>query len=206
MDMANVVIVSSQMGRVADNSQQKRNAANEPAAGDGGLWPFALGFYARPGVAAALIALQDNAGVDVDLVLFAMWLGLSGGGRLDAPGLAAAAGAVRPIRTLVIEPLRALRRDLKSAADADVQRLRERIKALEVDAEKAALDRLAARFGRRDASRRDGALPLADAEANLARCLGRAAGTKPAALIRGELRGCAEEILSAAPRPARPSA
>jgi hypothetical protein len=93
MDMANVVIVSSQMGRVADNSQQKRNAANEPAAGDGGLWPFALGFYARPGVAAALIALQDNAGVDVDLVLFAMWLGLSGGGRLDAPGLAAAAGA-----------------------------------------------------------------------------------------------------------------
>src|SRR4029077_986465 len=46
------------------------------------LWRFSLAFYALPGVARALIALQDRDGLDVNLMLFAMWLGISGPGRL----------------------------------------------------------------------------------------------------------------------------
>ena len=45
------------------------------------LWRFSLAFYARPGVAEALIALQDRAGLDVNLMLFALWLGVSGRSR-----------------------------------------------------------------------------------------------------------------------------
>jgi uncharacterized protein (TIGR02444 family) len=41
------------------------------------FWRFSLAFYERPGVADALIALQDREGFDVNLVLFALWLGIS---------------------------------------------------------------------------------------------------------------------------------
>ena len=45
------------------------------------LWEFSLDFYARPGVSAALIELQDRAGLDVNLILFALWLGARHGRR-----------------------------------------------------------------------------------------------------------------------------
>ena len=37
------------------------------------FWRFSLGFYRRAGVADACIALQDEAGVDVNLLLFLLW-------------------------------------------------------------------------------------------------------------------------------------
>ena len=106
------------------------------------FWQFSLGFYAIPGVAAALLALQDREGLDVNLALFALWFGLSGGGRLDGEALEAADRAVRPIRTDVVEPLRALRRRLRDHPDQDVQRLRDGVKALELKGEKLMQTRL----------------------------------------------------------------
>ncbi|HEV2097374.1 MAG TPA: DUF2390 domain-containing protein, partial [Stellaceae bacterium] len=63
----------------------------EPAAA---LWGFALDFYALPDVPGALIELQDRARLDINLMLFALWHGLSGRGHLDAESLAAADKAV----------------------------------------------------------------------------------------------------------------
>ena len=112
-------------------------------ASDGGaLWRFSVAFYARPGVSEALIALQDRAGVDVNLMLFALWLGVSGGGRLSNEELVTADRIARPLRVQVVEPLRALRRKLKPHPDADVQRLREGIKAIELAAEMVIQNRL----------------------------------------------------------------
>jgi uncharacterized protein (TIGR02444 family) len=36
------------------------------------FWRFSLALYARPGVAAALLGLQDRAGRDVNLVLYTL--------------------------------------------------------------------------------------------------------------------------------------
>ena len=60
------------------------DAAAEPPEDDA-LWRFSLAFYASPGVAQALIALQDRDQLDVNLMLFALWLGVSGRGRLSSP-------------------------------------------------------------------------------------------------------------------------
>lgn len=136
-----------------------------------GLWEFSLDFYARPGVSAALIELQDRAGLDVNLILFALWHGLSGRGRLDHERLAAAAQAARAIQTEIVMPLRALRRRLRTVPDADVQRLREAIKALELDAEKIAQARLAGCAGP-PAIDVDPVERLAAARANLTLSLG----------------------------------
>jgi uncharacterized protein (TIGR02444 family) len=109
---------------------------------DEALWRFSLAFYRRSGVSEALIALQDRADLDVNLMLFALWVGVSGRGRLFKEGLKIADRIARPIRADIVEPLRALRRRLKPDPDADVQRLREGIKALELAAEKVIQDRL----------------------------------------------------------------
>ena len=58
---------------------------------------FSLAFYARPGVSEALIALQDHARCDVNLMLFALWLGVSGRSRLTKEELAIADRVARPI-------------------------------------------------------------------------------------------------------------
>ena len=163
------------------------NRASDRDASTRGLWSFSLDFYDRPGVAAALLALQDEAGVIVNLVLFAIWLGLSGRGKLDKEGVGEAERAIGSISAEVIEPLRTLRRRLKTAPDTDIQRLRESIKAIEIEAERVALARLAALAP--PPSEADPSQRQADAEANLMLYLGPEAATNPhAAIVRRELR------------------
>jgi uncharacterized protein (TIGR02444 family) len=108
------------------------------------LWRFSLALYARPDVAKALIGLQDRAGRDVNLILFALWLGATQGRRVDPIELAAAAAAIAPLNAEMVQPLRRLRRELKGAADLDVQALRRRIVTLEIGAERQVQQRLAA--------------------------------------------------------------
>src|SRR5437868_13976812 len=90
------------------------------------LWRFSLALYARPGVAEALIALQDQAGCDINLVLFALWLGAARGHRLDGAELAAAETMIAPLSHDVVAPVRQLRRRLKAEPAGDLQDLRRR--------------------------------------------------------------------------------
>ena len=60
----------------------------EKTSQDEAFWRFSLAFYERPGVPDALIALQDRDGFDVNLILFALWLGISGRGLLGGDALA----------------------------------------------------------------------------------------------------------------------
>jgi uncharacterized protein (TIGR02444 family) len=153
------------------------------------FWQFSLGFYASPGVAPALIALQDREGLDVNLALFALWVGISGRGRLDRDALEAADRAVRTIRTEVVEPLRSLRRRLRDHPDEDVQRLRDGVKTLELNAEKLMQTRLARLAGNR---RTNAPLErrIADAHANFALYLGPEA-------VRGDEARIIREALAA---------
>ena len=106
------------------------------------FWRFSLAFYDQPGVAGALVALQDRDGRDVNLMLFALWLGISGRGSLDGGLLAAAAQTAGRLGSEIVEPLRALRRKLHKHPDGDVQKFREAVKALELAGEKLIQQRL----------------------------------------------------------------
>jgi uncharacterized protein (TIGR02444 family) len=159
----------------------------EKAAVGEAFWRFSLALYARPGVAEALIALQDRAALEVNLILFGLWLGASQGRRLTAEGLAAAEAAIAPIAGVVVAPLRRLRRQIKPAAESDLQALRRRVARLEIEAERRAQYRLAAQVA--DAS---GAPPKGDrlgvAHANLALILSGEAGS-PEARVLSEALG-----------------
>ncbi len=124
------------------------------------FWVFSLDFYGRDGVAAACIALQDDHGADVDVVLFALWCA-SRGRRLDAPGLAAVDAAVAPWRQAVVQPVRQARRALKPAPShpfdpVAAAALRERLLSAEIEAERlqqGALEALAPAPGTDDPGR-----------------------------------------------------
>jgi len=161
--------------------QQKHG---KPSVSGEALWRFSLAFYARPGVAEALIALQDRAGCDVNVILFALWRGLAHGHRLEHTELMAAEAVVAPLRRAVTEPLRRLRRGLKADSDSDIQALRRRVAALELAAERRAQSRLAATIVEAAAGGGDRHVAI---EANLALSLGGEVQSAEAALLRQAL-------------------
>ena len=144
------------------------------------FWRFSLMLYSRPGVADALIRLQDERGHNVNLILFGLWLGLGKAAFLDEAGLARAKAAIAPLERAVVAPLRRLRRQLKDRPDADIRDLRRRILALEIEAERRAQARLAVNVPARRAEGDRHAI----AEANLRLILGADFGSPDAELVR----------------------
>ena len=151
------------------------------------FWRFSLSFYARPGMAEALIRLQDRGGRDVNLMLFAMWSAAFCCRRLGTADLAAAAAAAAPMHGAIVEPLRRMRRRMKPDPDAQIQQLRRRLVLLELAAERQVQHRLAASLMPAGLSVAPGDR-LATAAANLGLYLGAELdGSAEAAVLREEL-------------------
>jgi uncharacterized protein (TIGR02444 family) len=110
---------------------------------DNTLWRFVLPFYARDGVAPACLTLQEQLGVDVNILLFAIFAQVERGVTLDQSDLASVDALMRDWRGEVIQPLRRVRTRMKSgpspAPSAATESLRNRIKAAELEAERIAL-------------------------------------------------------------------
>jgi uncharacterized protein (TIGR02444 family) len=103
------------------------------------FWRFSLRFYRRPGVADACIVLQDRDGVDVNVLLFLLWL--ASDRRRIAPADAVALYAkTLPWRDGVVAPLRTVRRALKGGSPlvegTAAEVFRTKIKAIELEAER----------------------------------------------------------------------
>jgi uncharacterized protein (TIGR02444 family) len=133
------------------------------------FWRFSLHVYRQAGVGEACIALQDQCGVDVNLLLFLLWLAANRR-QLSGQNVADLDAAVRDWRELTIVPIRDVRRRLKGAAtlvEANKQEgLRTKIKAVEIEAERLQQEAL---YGRSRSSSlgRDGD-PRIAARANIA--------------------------------------
>jgi uncharacterized protein (TIGR02444 family) len=101
---------------------------------DNDFWRFSLKVYGQNGVADECLALQEGHGVDVNLLLFCAWTGtraiiLSVAEIEEASRLAAEWNGI------VVRPLRSVRRNLKASHAADMGQFRERVKAMEIEAE-----------------------------------------------------------------------
>jgi uncharacterized protein (TIGR02444 family) len=122
------------------------------------LWDFAVDLYGAPSVGEACLALQDRHGCDVNVILFAAWMGAVRGDKLSQPDMAEAIACVQSWRDEIVRPLRLIRRRLKSGpppAPSEVsEQLRTRIKASELESERVELMQLEA-FARERVSRAD---------------------------------------------------
>jgi uncharacterized protein (TIGR02444 family) len=106
---------------------------------DSAFWRFSLRFYARDGVAPICLALQDHHSVDVNVLFFLLFLSLEKR-RLAPADVQRIEHATAAWRTRAVQPLRALRRDLKSGVTAmdthASEALRAEIKHCELHAER----------------------------------------------------------------------
>ncbi len=159
------------------------------AAAGAAFWRFSLALYARPGVAPALLMLQDRAGRDVNLILYALWLGAGCGRPLDRTALGRAEAAVAPLAGIVAELRGLRRRRLPAAPDPLLQALQKRIAALELAGERGAQECLATSDAAAPAGVRETNDRLALAAANLDLYLGGEAGSPEAAVLRAALAG-----------------
>ena len=112
------------------------------------FWDWSLATYARAGVAQACLGLQDRRGVDVNLLLFALWLAVENRPLGDAAASPAAAATTlgrlasdaSRWHAAMVQPLRSGRRAARNAGaalpPAALERFRDRIKALELEAER----------------------------------------------------------------------
>lgn len=103
------------------------NATNNP------FWSYSLTQYSQPECEAFCLAAQNQYAIDVNLILFGVWLA-NQGKRLDLTRLP------KPItlhQQHIIQPLRELRIALKSASELDsqIQHLRNHLKKVELQAE-----------------------------------------------------------------------
>ena len=83
------------------------------AASGSPFWRFSLRFYRQDGVADACITLQEEAGVDVNLLLFLLWHATRKR-SLSASEIAELERWIAPWRNMTVIPLRTMRRALKS--------------------------------------------------------------------------------------------
>ena len=117
--------------------------------GDSAFWRFSLRFYARREIPPLCIRLQDECGIDVNLLFFILFLSLSQR-KLTADEVRRIDAAIRDWRANVVQPLRAVRRNLKggiapvTATDADT--LRSAIKRDELAAERMQQEALEREF------------------------------------------------------------
>ncbi|HEY6859903.1 MAG TPA: TIGR02444 family protein [Pseudolabrys sp.] len=149
------------------------------------FWHFSVAVYSAPQVADECISLQDRFGVDVNVLLFAAWIGVDRRLILTADHLAMVDAAVSEWQDSVIVPVRAVRRRLKTMEPS----VYEKAKAIELELEQieqARLYHLASQLHGQEAVAAEQAI-----RANISLCLARKVlGAVPEALIAAAIAYC----------------
>ena len=145
------------------------------------LKAFALKVYGTPGVPPGCLLLQERFGLDVNVLLFAAYLGAVRGESLAPADLDTVAATVGDWHREVVRPLRAVRQRLKTgpapAPNEATGALRAKLQKLEIEAELielGQLGQLAARLGAPPASGTPEARALAALTVMAAASAGRA--------------------------------
>ena len=104
------------------------------------FWDFSLQFYGQKGVSDLLLWFQDECQVDVNLMLYCCWVGLSQTPVLTARDMTVLRQLVDRWQLEIIQPLRSLRKRLKtevySTLAVEVAGLRVSIQQAELEAER----------------------------------------------------------------------
>jgi uncharacterized protein (TIGR02444 family) len=126
----------------------------------GAVAPFALALYAVDDVSPACLVLQGRLGVDVNLVLYAAFLGAARSQVLTAAHLNSAHARVDEWHREVVRPLRSVRQRLKTgpspAPTPATMELRRELQRLEISAELMELAELDAVAAAHDGPRATG--------------------------------------------------
>ncbi len=114
-------------------------AETKPSPQGSPFWRFSLQFYRQPGVAEACIALQEESGADVNMLMFLLWHAAQRR-RFTPSEVDWIESKIFEWREATVIPLRSVRRALKAppllVTAARAEAFRTRIKAVELEAER----------------------------------------------------------------------
>lgn len=158
------------------------------------FWQFSLRFYRRPEVPPLCLALQDEHGVDVNLLFLLSFFGVCGR-ALSVDEVRRIDAYIGAWRTRVVQPLRALRRELKNGiAPIDTQSsqdFRNAIKRDELQAERLQQEAMERAFAAHAVGK--SAAPREAAAANMA-AYAALVGTLPPAVVNALLDSLTKEF------------
>ena len=103
------------------------------------FWNFSLAVYRASAVQNECLDLQDQFGLDVNLLLLCAYLGAGHGVALTSDDIASARQEVDQWNEDIVKPLRAARRNLKTIELPDVHaamQLRAQVKVAELESER----------------------------------------------------------------------
>lgn len=98
------------------------------------FWDFSLDVYRRPEVSRLCLDLQDSYGADVNMLLFACWLGYTGRGTVTVSAWRAMILRLGKWRDKVIKPLRSVRHMLRDEHLAPIT-MKQQVFGCEIEAE-----------------------------------------------------------------------
>lgn len=143
------------------------------------FWDFSVRTYYRAGVQEAFLALQNERGVDINMLLFCIWLGRTHGVFSDSLFSSTCDFSARWAQH-VVAPLRAVRTWMKGTgchdgkvAAQDCMDLREKVKGVEFAAEKLQEEVLESLCADRPRVQQCAAEQLAASASNVRRYLAR---------------------------------
>lgn len=111
---------------------------SEPLLLDNPFWRFSVRIYAQEAVREECLSLQEAFGIDVNILLFAVWLAAERETALDEPDIAAIEALTKPWHAAAVLPLRRARRQVKELSllsRPEVANFRRKIAALELESE-----------------------------------------------------------------------
>lgn len=130
-------------------ASDSENASTNP------FWNFSLEFYAQPGVADICISLQDKHHVDVNVMLYMLWLATVGM-AVSKSDVVTIDQHIKPWRENVVVPLRHIRRSIAKPKVFDERmEFRNRVKNLELHAERLEQGDLFSLFSEQKTSKPD---------------------------------------------------
>ncbi len=104
------------------------------------FWDFSLQFYGQKGVSDILLWFQDECRVDVNLMLYCCWAGLSRTQILTGRDMTFLRNLVDRWQSEIVQPLRSLRQELKTDVHgvlaAEAAGLRVTLEQAELEAER----------------------------------------------------------------------
>ena len=113
---------------------------------DNPFWNFSLQFYSQDGVADILLWFQEECQVDINLILYCCWAGISQTPVLRATDITFLRQIVDRWQSEIVQPLRSLRQTLKidarGAPVSQVAGVRASLQQAELEAERLQQDML----------------------------------------------------------------
>ena len=107
---------------------------------DNPFWDFSLDVYSRGDVAEHLIALQENLGADINIMLYCYWVAYLGAPHLTEHQINTVVFVVNRWQREVVKPLRKMRTELKIDSKGGPRpwsdTIRTNIKIVELEAER----------------------------------------------------------------------